>query len=308
MNDNVHLDKRRGQSRDSQRRFRKKLHKGRTKTSGNSWTISSPPSSSSQHLGHPISDSNTALAASLPSGSPPLLLGAAGRSSSRDHATSYFPTNGQFQSPAWISSKSYPPAGLENWTDHTDHHRNVAIPRHVQHQQYAHAAVTPAHQMGLPPSGAHFPPETLSMPGFEPLKDPFGANGKDNMIPSPISLLNADLQMHPEPSPPQARPPTQRPVVNMDTMEMPPRPPTRRGSGNTSSMPQAEQMISDVGDLHEFGVELSIFLEDMLLLTSLRKMKERFRSLVLPDYPLGQGSAGDDMDEDSSQDSDSEGS
>ncbi|KAK8067389.1 hypothetical protein PG997_014136 [Apiospora hydei] len=113
------------------------------------------------------------------------------------------------------------------------------------------------------------------------------------------------MQMQPEPS--HGKPPTQRPAE--DNTESPPQPrPIRRESGNTS-MSQAEQMISDVEDLYEFGVKLSIFPQDVLLLRSLRKMKERFRSLVQPDYPRGPRSATeDDMGEDdSSQDSDSEG-
>ncbi|KAK7965742.1 uncharacterized protein PG986_000019 [Apiospora aurea] len=114
------------------------------------------------------------------------------------------------------------------------------------------------------------------------------------------------MQMQPEPS--HGKPPTQRPAE--DNAESPPRPrPARRESGNTS-MSQAEQMISDVEDLYEFGVKLSIFPQDVLLLRSLRKMRERFRSLVQPDYPHSMRSTAeaDDIDEDdSSQDSDSEG-
>ncbi|KAK7965741.1 uncharacterized protein PG986_000018 [Apiospora aurea] len=137
-NSNVHLDKRRCQNRDSQRRFRKKLRerqrKNKSSNNNASWTVSS---SSANQLGHSsVSATGSSAAASLPSGSPPLLFGPS--DTSPDHnTTSYFPT-GQFQSPAWLSSsKSLPSTSLDNWVDSTDHHQRNIESHQVQPQQYA---------------------------------------------------------------------------------------------------------------------------------------------------------------------------
>lgn len=61
-------------------------------------------------------------------------------------------------------------------------------------------------------------------------------------------------------------------------------------------------MIADVEKLYEFGISLSLFPEDPLLRNSLRRMKERFQSLVvLGDVSSGEGDLydGDPADGDS---------
>jgi hypothetical protein len=50
-----------------------------------------------------------------------------------------------------------------------------------------------------------------------------------------------------------------------------------------SSASKAEQMISDVEKLYEFGVDLAIIPKDPSLVRSLRKMKERFGSMAIKD-------------------------
>ena len=82
-----------------------------------------------------------------------------------------------------------------------------------------------------------------------------------NVAFSPISLLDADLQINIEPS---------RPSQPEEMFR-----PCRRTSAS-----RAEKMISDVENLYEFGVALSIFPHDLSLRNALKKMKERFRSLV----------------------------
>lgn len=106
------------------------------------------------------------------------------------------------------------------------------------------------------------------------------------MLLSPISLLGADVRMSMEPSKPN------RPE------KMPQSHRARRKSGS-----RAEQMISDVENLYEFGISLSILPEDPLLRKSLRRMKERFRSLVKLEVSCDQR----DMYEGSSSETDSDG-
>jgi hypothetical protein len=104
---------------------------------------------------------------------------------------------------------------------------------------------------------------------------------------SPISLLDADLQINMEPS----RPSRPEEVLR----------PCRRTSAS-----RAEEMISDVENLYEFGVTLSIFPQDLSLRNALKKMKERFRSLVNIEVPCDLRDAVNKMYEGSSQDSDSD--
>jgi hypothetical protein len=59
-------------------------------------------------------------------------------------------------------------------------------------------------------------------------------------------------------------------------------------------------MISDVENLYEFGIRLSIFPEDPMLRKSLKRMKERFRNLVQSESSCDQR----DMYEDSTSETD----
>jgi hypothetical protein len=100
---------------------------------------------------------------------------------------------------------------------------------------------------------------------------------------SPISLLDADVRMNAEPL---------KQNQSKDTFR------SRRPSRKSAS--RAEQMISDVENLYEFGIRLSIFPEDPMLRKSLKRMKERFRNLVQPESLCDQR----DMYEDSTSETD----
>lgn len=89
------------------------------------------------------------------------------------------------------------------------------------------------------------------------------AEGRKDVLLSPISMLGADGNMVMESSKP-SRPKEMR----------------RSHRVRRKSVSRAERMISDVENLYEFGISLSILPEDPLLEKSLRRMKERFRSLV----------------------------
>lgn len=127
----------------------------------------------------------------------------------------------------------------------------------------------PPGQMSLPPFNTQFSLDGMALQ--EPDRD---ANfqdqhdfdqttgGRKDVLLSPISLLDTDVRTYTELSKPNRR-------------EMTPSRRTRRRSGS-----RAEQMISDVENLYEFGISLAIFPEDPLLQKSLRRMKERFRHLV----------------------------
>ena len=92
------------------------------------------------------------------------------------------------------------------------------------------------------------------------------ASRKDGML-SPVSLLGADTRMGSEVSKPNRSQESLLPHFGRRV---------RRSPGS-----RAEQMISDVEKLYEFGISLSLFPEDPLLRNSLWRMKERFQSLVV---------------------------
>jgi hypothetical protein len=147
--------------------------------------------------------------------------------------------------------------------------------------------------MSLPPFSTQFSLDEMSMQGantdanYQQQQD-FGqaTGGRKDVLLSPISLLGADLRMGMEPSKPS------RPEEMLQSHR------ARRKSGS-----RAEQMISDVENLYEFGISLSIFPEDPSLRKSLRRMKERFRNLV----KLGVFCDQRDMYEGSSSKTDSDG-
>lgn len=152
--------------------------------------------------------------------------------------------------------------------------------------------------MSLPPLNEQFPMHSISMNGEnanagrqQEQQHDFGhtnASRKDGMV-SPVSLLGADTRMGSEVSKPN------RP---QEFLLSHPGQVVRRRSGS-----RAEQMISDVEKLYEFGISLSLFPEDPLLRNSLRRMKERFQSLVV----LGDVSSGDrDLYDGDSADRDSD--
>ncbi|KAF2114053.1 hypothetical protein BDV96DRAFT_577475 [Lophiotrema nucula] len=104
---------------------------------------------------------------------------------------------------------------------------------------------------------------------------------------SPVSLLGSDMGMA------SAASKSSRPQEAF----LPQRASRRSGS-------KAEQMIADVERLHEFGISLSLFPEDPLLRRSLKRMKERFQSLVVLGVSCGERdmSDGDCLDSDSDDD------
>jgi hypothetical protein len=147
--------------------------------------------------------------------------------------------------------------------------------------------------MSLPRFGTQFSLDGMSVQGqnadasYQQQQDFAQATGgrKDALL-SPVSLLGADARMGTEPSKPS------RPEEVLQSHR------ARRRSGS-----RAERMISDVEHLYEFGIRLAIFPEDPSLRKSLRRMKERFRSLA----KSGSSSDTRDIYEDSSSQTDSDG-
>jgi hypothetical protein len=279
MADHPPKDKRRRQNRDSQRRFRK-LHffsevieklmvVGERNKIRRFWSIASPTQVES-----PITSPAPWLSSSS--------------SVSSEHTTSFIPSDDS----SLLSPDSLPQLSNE-WTDArgfpTTAHREDVLYRETQH--YNRADSVP--QMNLPP----FALEELSVAStnrdtpYHQQRDigPAGQAAGSNMdvVFSPISLLNTDLQINIEPS----RPSRPEEVLR----------PCRRTSAS-----RAEKMISDVENLYEFGVTLSIFPQDLSLRNALKKMKERFRSLVNIEVPFDQRDEVNNMYEGSSQESDSD--
>ncbi|KAK5942581.1 hypothetical protein PMZ80_005146 [Knufia obscura] len=148
--------------------------------------------------------------------------------------------------------------------------------------------------MSLPPLPVSFARGELSLPSTndytslhqqQDLK-PAGQvarNNKDDALASPsLPLPNVDQRMNLEPS-----------ITTRPQKRLPPR---RRTS-------RAEQMISEVEDLYEFGISLSLFPNDPVLRDSLRKMKRRFRALADMEGSCAQRSAVDDTSDGSCQES-----
>jgi hypothetical protein len=137
----------------------------------------------------------------------------------------------------------------------------------------------PPGQMSLPRFSAQFAVDDMSMQvadtdaHFQPQSGSTQRTGtcQDPLL-SPISMLDADVQINTEPTRSNQR---QGPLRTHN------RP--RRKSAS-----RAEQMISDVENLYEFGIRLSIFPEDPMLRNSLRRMKERFRNLIHTDVSCDQ--------------------
>jgi hypothetical protein len=128
----------------------------------------------------------------------------------------------------------------------------------------------PPGQMSLPRFNAEFSVNDISLQGAEPdahfpTQRGFAQTTGTRTDPllSPISLLDADVRMNAKPL---------RQNRSKDTLE------SHRPRRKSAS--RAEQMISDVENLYEFGISLSIFPEDPMLRKSLKRMKERFRNLV----------------------------
>jgi hypothetical protein len=204
---------------------------------------------------------------------------------SSEHATSFIPSD----DPSLLSPESLHQLSNE-WTSArgipTTTHREDVLYRETQHYDRADSVT----QMNLPP----FALEELSVAStdrntpyhqqqdFGSVRQAAGSNM--DVVFSPISLLDADLQINMEPS-------------RLNRSEEVLRP-CRRTSAS-----KAEKMILDVENLYEFGVTLSIFPQDLSLRNSLKKMKERFRSLVNIEVPCDQRDAVNNMYEGSSQDS-----
>ncbi|KAI5862316.1 hypothetical protein GGS23DRAFT_92611 [Durotheca rogersii] len=262
MTDAASKDKRRRQNRDSQRRFRER-NKARQSLSLSLAGQIGPPISS------PVS----------------LLSGSNSTSPEQNSAASHIPSG----TSSLLSSEGLPSTTTE-WTSA----RAITSPssrgdvryRHTQ-SYYSNPSSAPPH-LGLPPLAAVYSMDDMSMlstnrdAGSYHQQQDFGhvmqvAGSAKDVVLSPISLLGAaDLQMGgTEPS---------RPSRVEEQLRRPPR---RRASES-----RAEQMISDVERLYEFGVHLSIFPEDVSLQNSLRKMKERFRALARTDMSAGGGIGG----------------
>ncbi|KAH8587735.1 hypothetical protein B0O99DRAFT_732785 [Bisporella sp. PMI_857] len=209
---------------------------------------------------------------------------------SSEHATLYISSD----RPSLLSSESLPQASNE-WMGAreipTATTREDAFYRQTQHYN----SPSSVRQMSLPLFGTQFSLDELSMPNtnkdtsYHQQQD-FGnirqaVESDKDVVFSPVSL-DANLWTDMEP-----RRPT-RPEVFQPHKRTP--------------VSRAEQMISDVESLYEFGVSLSIFPEDPSLRNALKRMKERFRSLVKTEVPSDQRSVVDDMHEGFSQDSDSD--
>ncbi|KAJ4356072.1 uncharacterized protein N0V89_004099 [Didymosphaeria variabile] len=257
------LEKRRRQNRDSQRRFTAG-ERNKTRRS-NSW--GNPNSSHGQQLAA-LDD----LAASLGSDTGHL---------ASEHPNTYI--SSEYQN--LISLKECP-EGYNDWSSN----KAQSTPR--EEVLYRHGAQSngsnplPGGQMSLPPLNEQFPLHCISISGEntntarqqeQQQQHDFGhtsAGRKDGMV-SPVSLLGADPRLGPEISKPN------RPK---EFLLSHPGHTVRRRRGS-----RAEQMISDVEKLYEFGISLSLFPEDPLLRSSLRRMKERFQSLaVLGDVSSGE--------------------
>jgi hypothetical protein len=128
----------------------------------------------------------------------------------------------------------------------------------------------PQGQLSLPPFSTQFALDEISMHGantnanYQQQHDLGQAAGsrKDALL-SPISLLGADGDM-----------------VMGSSKSSRPKEMHQSHRVRRKSVSRAERMISDVENLYEFGISLSILPEDPSLRKSLRRMKERFRSLV----------------------------
>lgn len=258
----IQLDKRRRQNRDSQRRFRERNKTRRSNSWGN------PTHSHGQHLAA-LDD----LSASLGSNTGNL---------SSEHPNAYISNDYQ----SLLSLKSCP-EGYNDWSSN----KAQSSPR--EEVLYRHGAQSnstnplPSGQMSLPPLNDQFPLHSISINGEnanagrqqeqQQQQHDFGrtsASRKDGML-SPISLIGADTRMGSEVS---------KPNQPQEFLISHPGQWVRRRSGS-----RAEQMISDVEKLYEFGISLSLFPEDPSLRNSLRRMRERFQSLVV----LGDTSSGE---------------
>jgi hypothetical protein len=165
----------------------------------------------------------------------------------------------------------------------------------LYHQKQNYNSSSSAPQMSLSLFVTRFSLDEQSMPSpntdtsyhqqqdFGPVMQASGSS--KNAVLSPISLLDADLR------------------INTETLR-PTRPEGMLRPRRRTSPSRVEQMITDVENLYEFGVNLSIFPEDPSLHDSLRRMKGRFRSLVNLPASRGQRSADNDMYEGSLQDCD----
>ena len=160
--------------------------------------------------------------------------------------------------------------GNSNWANSRvqETHREDVLYRQAAHSNGP--GPLPQGQMSLPPFSTQLSLDGMTMQGSNTetryqQHQGFGqatGHSKDVLL-SPISLLDADVHVG---SGPQKR-------NRAEEITQPRR--SRRKSGS-----RAEQMISDVENLYEFGISLSLFPEDPLLRKSLRRMNERFRGLV----------------------------
>ncbi|OAF99798.1 uncharacterized protein CC84DRAFT_1222805 [Paraphaeosphaeria sporulosa] len=269
------LDKRRRQNRDSQRRFT--VGERNKSRRSNSW--GNPTGNHGQQLA-----ALDELSASLGSNSSSL---------SSEHPNTFISNDYQsLLSPQGCSE------GYNNWSSNKgqSNTRGEVLYRHGPPTNDSNPL--PSGQMSLPPLNEQFPLHGIPMnvehanTGRQQEQQPHNigdtrASRKDGML-SPVSLLDVDKRIGSEVS---------KPFRPQELFFQHPGQRVRRRSES-----RAEQMIADVEKLYEFGISLSLFPEDLLLRNSLRRMKERFQSLVvLGDVSSSEGDLydGDPADRDS---------
>jgi hypothetical protein len=192
-------------------------------------------------------------------------------STSSEHTNSYISSD--YSSLISFESCS---EGNNNWPSssrvHTAH-REDALYRQTLHNNGSNTL--PQGQLSLPRFSTQFSLDGMSVQApnsdtnYQQQED-FGnaAGGRKDTLLSPISLLDVDARAGMEPSK------SNRPEEVLQSNR------ARRRPGS-----RAERMITDVESLYEFGIRLAIFPEDPLLRKSLRRMRERFRSLARSAVP-----------------------
>ena len=222
------------------------------------------------------------------------LLGANTSNSSSEHPNTYILNDNQS-----LLALEGCPEGYNDWSSNKPQStpREEALYGHGAHSNGSN--LLPSGQMSLPSLDEQFPLHGISINSENPntgrpqeqqpqpqpqqqkqhvIRHP--STSKKNEILSPVSQLGANPRMgSSEVSKPN------RPQASLQSQFEQRRVMRRSGS-------RAEQMISDVEKLYEFGISLSLFPEDPTLRKSLWRMKERFQSLVV----LGDVSFGGERD------------